>query len=603
MNLALIYNASQADRVASEIRKQRDDIDITIFSDVHSFMDNCITRRLTFHRVLLHSRTLTGDKTGDMVKLHNFLKGRPNTTLVIVNRATENQDLVKFIYSTTYTPSYCVININTLSSAQLVSFVTENIEVLNDKYGTKDSLQLSVDVEEIGRQERLEEEARQEEERKNSKPTGILGGIMSAFGLGGLKTQKTGSTSQNEGKVQKPENTDSSEVTLETDVVQEKTPPLPSQTVVQAQVEYHNRINSMRQENQNQDLEEDVWNVVNDDGSSRENIQENENSGSTSGVEVENEGSERGNSLGLFGSDLFILSDDTSDNIKGTEQALHVETSVTDDLFVGEDELRYREEHRRKNTIEREVVITKEGKHSQIEALLKGSLKRVIVCTGDRGSGVTGTALRLARKFAQTVPVLYIDCDIDNHGLLNYVDYDSIVSFGEPAMNGIGITKNMQSFHNCVVRYSDNLDILTSVFGSKATMENLEGIADILEDMLSEYNIIVVDVNSSYVRAFENILRGNSFIYCVRADKVGYMNAISAYTRIGFSRNTDKYVVSNGALLVTGIQQGYTHDKMLDHVQNYIELPHGSIFSMNIVREQIDSRGMFDNKLLSDLLG
>ena len=111
-----------------------------------------------------------------------------------------------------------------------------------------------------------------------------------------------------------------------------------------------------------------------------------------------------------------------------------VEESVDEDLSgmsVATDEDNYRKAVEAPKVITKTVVkevIRDKGdsgrsKTPTLSGIRSGKYHKIILVTGDRCTGITTTALAISKYLSEKIEVLYVDCDIDNHGILNYLDY------------------------------------------------------------------------------------------------------------------------------------------------------------------------------------
>ena len=128
-----------------------------------------------------------------------------------------------------------------------------------------------------------------------------------------------------------------------------------------------------------------------------------------------------------FGSEDFDYGSEHEEVHYSVTNQSEIDEDVSD-MGVALDEEQYRQQTEQPKVIKQ--VITKEvirnvntgNKFVALNGVRQGRLKKVVIVTGDRGSGITSTALNIARALSKNVDVLYFDCDINNHGLLNYID-------------------------------------------------------------------------------------------------------------------------------------------------------------------------------------
>lgn len=250
------------------------------------------------------------------------------------------------------------------------------------------------------------------------------------------------------------------------------------------------------------------------------------------------------------------------DEVPDTDEVLNVEEVDDTDLELGnasDAEEKYREESQPTrivtNTVVKEVIRTAPsggiGKSSILKKVLDGQINKTIVVTGDRGTGITLTAYNLAKKFAEKVPVLYVDLDTETHGLLNYIDYGLFQSYENVQIHGLKYCTNSRNFDKCTIRFDNNFDIIGSDFSSEITDEEIEQASNIIAENLGKYGLVVVDCPVSKLNCIPELILTANTVLCVEGSKRGFMNMLCVLENSPLSTRYKRTIVNRGTMLVT----------------------------------------------------
>ena len=225
--------------------------------------------------------------------------------------------------------------------------------------------------------------------------------------------------------------------------------------------------------------------------------------------------------------------------------------------------------------VEKEVVkeVIKEVETSGVlSSLMKGKLSKVILVTGDRGSGVTTTALDIAMEFAKKTKVLYFDGDTELHGLLNYIDYNEFKKYDQQHMQGVKICKSSKAFCNCALRYDTNLDILTSDFGVEVSNDELIVTQSVVAEISNNYNVIVVDAPIDRLNCFQDLILQGNVVLCCEATKRGYMNMLCKIEDSPLPLRFKRSIAGKGTLALTMVNPKLNLDKLKKYISNIVIL-------------------------------
>mgnify|MGYP004516435815 FL=1 len=248
------------------------------------------------------------------------------------------------------------------------------------------------------------------------------------------------------------------------------------------------------------------------------------------------------------------------------------------------------------NVIVKEKVVVKHipidgAKGGLFAGLVNGTSKRTFVVTGDRGTGVTSLAWEMAKFLSQNIPVLYFDCDVRTHGLLSYVEYNEVIKYGNAQLQGTKFCKNTNSFYNCVIPYADNLDIITSNYGTRTTKDELAVTAQVIAEKSLDYGAVIIDAPFDTLPVIEDLLVSSTILFCVTATKVGFMNAVCVLEDNELSQRYLRQMFTKGKMVFTKKNKHLKVDALKKYVNDIIELEDINWLEMNavVLGERVDS--------------
>lgn len=276
----------------------------------------------------------------------------------------------------------------------------------------------------------------------------------------------------------------------------------------------------------------------------------------------------------------------------------------TSDMGVALDEEQYRQQIEQPKVIKQ--IITKEvirnvntgNKLVALNGVYQGRLKKVIIVTGDRGTGVTSTALNIAKALAKKVDVLYFDCDVNNHGLLNYIDYANFKNYEQVHMNGIKMCKSTQVFHNCVISWEENLYLLTTDFSCDCSNEDLERTGEVVAENADEFGVVVVDCPVDKLPYIRDLILTGLGVICVEGSRRGFMNMLCQFEANSLQTRYKRTLVSHGIMLVTKCNKHLDLKKLVNYIKAIYEPDEVNW----LAHEPIPFNGNLTDKLLNDIL-
>jgi len=294
-------------------------------------------------------------------------------------------------------------------------------------------------------------------------------------------------------------------------------------------------------------------------------------------------------------------------NLPEQESVSNVGDTIDDDLGgldIAGSEDAYRQANEQPKVIVKTEVVTKEvirtvgSKNTALENVLCGKSKKTVIVTGDRATGVTTAALTIARELAKKIPVLYFDCDIETHGLLSYLNYETILNYERSHLEGIRRCKSSQAFLSCVISYDDNFDILTSDYTCDAKDEDIETAQSIVAEMSGNYGVVVVDCPIDKLHLIPDLILTGSTVMCVEASKRGYMNMLCKLESSSLALRYKRNIVSRGTMFVTKIPKGLDIKKLIKYISSMYQSDSCDWLSMQYEL----FNGRLDSKLLNTIL-
>lgn len=217
-------------------------------------------------------------------------------------------------------------------------------------------------------------------------------------------------------------------------------------------------------------------------------------------------------------------------------------------------------------TVTKEVVKHVGGTvTTALNGIINGRLHKTIIVTGDRGSGVTTTAYMLAKKFAEKIPVLYFDCDIDRHGILSYISYETFRAYDRTMTEGIKRCRDSSIFGNCVVQYDTNLDILTSDYSCDADDNDIQKAHNVVAENAMNYGVVIVDCPVNKLHLIPDLILTGNTVVCMECSKRGVMNMLCGLEGSPLELRYKRCVMSRGTLLTTKLNKSIKSQMVIDY--------------------------------------
>lgn len=289
------------------------------------------------------------------------------------------------------------------------------------------------------------------------------------------------------------------------------------------------------------------------------------------------------------------------------EQQDDVDTDFSD-MSVGDLEASYREklEQPKVQIVEKEVIkeVVKEvqvggkGANSVYGSILKGKTKKIILVTGDRGSGVTSLAYEIAEWFAKYVPVLYFDCDVELHGLLSYIDYHDFCQYDQQQLQGVKLCRSAKAFPNCITRYSSNLDLLTTNYGAEVSDEELELAQSVVAEVANNYGVVVVDAPIDKLPHLTDLILCGNACLLAEASKRGMMNIMCKLEDSPLPTRYKRNLAGTGTMVYTKVNPKINMKKLIDYVKDIVDFEEVNWIGMNTVNRP----AKLDQKFIEEII-
>ena len=287
-------------------------------------------------------------------------------------------------------------------------------------------------------------------------------------------------------------------------------------------------------------------------------------------------------------------------NASLSDDAEEIDLSI-DTIDVSSMDSQYRTKRDTPKVIEKEVIKEKvvHVGGGVIDNVLKGNTSKIILVTGDRGSGLTTTALDIAKEFAKHVPVLYFDGDVETHGLLNYIDYEEFREYQSSCMQGVKLCRTAKAFYNnCVIRFDDNFDILSTNYGVVVSDEELEEAQSVVAEIAHKYGVVVVDAPIDKIDCFKDLILQGNTVLCVEASKRGFMNMLCKVEDSSLPLRYKRCIVGKGTMVVTKVYPKLDMKGLLKYIKNIVEVDEIDWLSMHMIPRE----ATISKKFLSEII-
>lgn len=660
MKLALVLGDKQGSVVKPRLQGIKDNLNIDCFDNIPSFIDMAIKRNAIYDRILVLSTKINTATLKDLNNYWSATS--KETEIVLLCKSGVDNDKARNFLDTFMTPVACAMLVDSTPVSIIAEGVLRPVAELNNDYGIKDFLDMEVDddayipeepkVEDssatIQQQPQASAQQPQQQVQQSKKPEKKRGFFSSIFGSRKqaqpqqiTQPQPTQQVVQSE-PIQKvvqnepTQNTNYSDINMnQSDYNQsenleqnlnvqdsvdssysdyEETEPIIKDDFSDFQENLADNVTSMVEESQPNDMSlTDAQSTDFEEPIKKPEL--NSTTQSSLGVNsFEPEFEEVTPVKNDFEPEQIEIDDDFGAEDLGYDQSqdeVHYSISSpseidedVSDMGVALDEEQYRQQTEQPKVIKQ--VITKEvirnvntgSKLVALNGVYQGRLKKVVIVTGDRGTGVTSTALNIAKTLAKKVDVLYFDCDINNHGLLNYIDYANFKNYEQVHMNGVKMCKSTQVFSNCVISWEENLYLLTTDFSCDCSTEDLERAGEVVAENADGFGVVVVDCPVDKLPYIKDLVLTGLGVVCVEGSRRGFMNMLCQFEANTLQTRYKRTLVSHGIMLVTKCNKHLDLKKLVNYIKAIYEPDEVNW----LAHEPIAFNGNLTDKLLNDIL-
>lgn len=289
------------------------------------------------------------------------------------------------------------------------------------------------------------------------------------------------------------------------------------------------------------------------------------------------------------------------------------EVDDLDELFdedIGKLDEEYRAAENAKNikvvekVVERVIekpVVSEGSNKSVLGSIYKGKIRKIILVTGARSSGITTLAYDIANFFSRHCPVLYVDGDTELHGLLNYVDYQRVTDYENTKLQGIRLCRSASAFPNCVIRFDRNFDLLTSDFFIETSDSEYETMQSVITDVARDYNVVVCDIPMSKLHLCEELISSSNIVLTTEMSRRGYMNLCCEFQSSTLRDKYKRIITSRGTLVHTKCEgKKFSEKDLRSYVSGIVEFEENDAnwLSMKSIRRGTN----IDDKFLNEIL-
>ena len=610
MNLALVLGQN-SESIKPKLASVKDNLNIECFVDLQHFIKSAVKRELSFDRVILVSTVVKNESNiNDLYKY--WYTYNKDMEVVLMCKSGSDDGLAKAFlgrFCSTFVTSMSVTSttLHTLSEAVMLP-----IPKLVSMYGISDYL--AVEVEDDSYEEQIVEQKQEQIENVKEQVQKTKGNRTLFGALFGKKKSKVSVENNQVQDIQTQNETsdDNQEDYVES---QEDDSYTDSNTELSEDLQDTNNSSPTDSEYDEQGYEDDLeyqeeytdFSEDNDNNLSLNDSDDYEDDFTSNNEEVE-----------IQSQDVSVVDDSVADSFADDEDddfdftmqnSSNFEEDLVDDEDFGDmtysensgvsqpstivnatDEqvedldtdlsLASAEEEYRKKTEQPKVIketvvkeVIKSVKTSTVlENIYKGVAHKLIIVTGDRGVGNTTTAWSLAMHFAQKVPVLYFDCDVETHGLMNYIDYFEFKNYEPSHMQGVKLCKSSQAFSTCVCKWDTNMDLLTTDFGVEVTDDELTLSQGIVAENLNKYGVVIVDCPVSKLHCIQDLILTGNVVLCVEDTKRGYMNALIGLDSSELPLRYKRSIISKGTLVRTKVNHKNDYKRVMKYINGIVDL-------------------------------
>ena len=643
MNLALVLG-EQGKVIAQRLTAIKDNLNISIYNDIPSCIDMSIKRAMSYDRILLVGNNVSEPLLHDLYEYWSAYN--KEASIVIICKSSTEQEIAKQFLGVFQTPLSAVMLVESATVKLISEAVLRSPSEIMSEYGIKDYLNVEIERDVVAVPEPPKPApvtpARTEPPKKKKSLFSALFGrkektekveVKQTEPASQTAISEPASVQQYEQPVSQPE-----QVQIQQPVPQFTAPVQQVEETVQQPVfENQNIIPEepiSTQEISFDPVTEQVHNVYDDVATNNSPLEVNKpaqrsvtEEPSTPLFNDTNSSPAQGNTptepvfaipahtqtvqvqpipvprRSQNGSGVDIVEEsfeplgvfDSSQHTTNVELQVATVTETFDDLNVGASESNYVT-----NTIQPAPVDNTKvsGKLTALADIYAGRSRKIVVVTGDRGSGVTTTAYSLAMSLSKKIDVLYVDCDVENHGLLSYIDYDNFRNYDEQHMSGVKLCKSYQLFDSCIVNWAKNMYFLTSDYSCDTTKEELSRSMEVVAERAGDLGVVIIDCPIKYLDCISDLILAGKVVVCTESSKRGFMNMLCQLEGSELANKVKRTLAYKGIMFLTKLVKGSDINKLVSAVKTVYEPD--EVDWLAIPMQAFN--GVYDDKLLNEVL-
>lgn len=629
MKLALVLGTAQGKKIVQRLKGIKDNLNIDVFDNIPEFIDSSLKRNSIYDRILVLSSKITDVTLKD---LHNYWGSvSKETNVVLLCKEGVDESKAQDFLSLFKTPVVAAMLVSTSTVQIIAEAVLRPTAELNNDYGIKNFLSVEVDEDSYVTPEPVEKKqednkptegnkvANNNSNKSNKdKPKQEKRSLFTSL-FGKKKKKETGveAPTSNIEKESQENDLNFQDINLDDEsgsLTNEATDDYDEEDFVYNDDDFGNdtysNMQSAEEELNDIDYKQEEENTIPSENS---NI-DSDNSSFLANEEFDGALEEVPQGENDFEPETYSVDEDFSDEGFSEDyenEEVHykmgdttVEDESFEDLGIGSDEDNYRKSTEAPKVVTQTVVkevirnVNTGSKYVALSGVLSGRLKKIVIVTGDRGSGVTSTALNIAKTISKKVDVLYFDCDVENHGLLSYIDYGNFKNYENTHMNGVKLCKSSQAFDKCVISWDSNLYLLTSDYSCDTTLEELKRASEVVAERADDFGVVVVDCPVDKLDYVTDLILTGQSVICVDGTKRGFMNMLCQFERSELPLRYKRTLVSRGTILATKCSRNLDLKKLVSYIKAIYE-PDGVNWLAPVT---VEFNGKLSDKLLNNIL-
>lgn len=653
MKLALVLGKQQGSTIVQRLRGIKDNLNIDVFDNIPEFIDSSMKRNSIYDRILVLSTKITNTTLSD---LYNYWSSTSKETqVVMLSKSGVDESKSQLFLDTFKTPVAAVMLVDTTTVQLIAEAVLRPTADLTRDYGIKNFLKGELDEDvfeepmtvknETSQIVNVEQKQSSRIENNNEKEKRTLLGTL--FGKKKTKQVINNKDEHNDltANSEKESQLNTQEKNNEENLVQvgsynnteqDFESNIQERNIIEQQpsVNYSTQYDTQQNQiyNTEDELNEDTGDFTEtsipvESSTKIESEKQYEDSSLDKNEELVEEISSPIESnqdysytstpitqiANDFTPELYNVDEefgtlDIQDSNKSNTNSNTSPTLANEDfgnLGVGSEEDSYRQANEAPKVVTKTVV--KEvirhtgavgGGLVALNSVYSGRARKIVIVTGDRGSGVTSTAYNIAMTLAKKVDILYFDCDIENHGLLSYLDYNNFKNYENTHMSGVKMCKTSQALDKCAISWEENFYILTTDYSCDTTLDELRQASEIVAERATDFGVVVVDCPVDKLEYISDLILTGVSVICVEGSKRGFMNMLCQLERSKLSMRFKRTLAARGNLFVTKCAKRMDLNKLVKYIKAIYEPESVDWLSPKITAFD----GRLNDRLLNEIL-